>query len=197
MNVELSFISLAVLMGLLAMRVPIGLALIGVAVGGLYLLRGVNPAFSAAKVTPFEFVAHWTLSAIPMFILMGAIASNAGMIASIYAAARIWLRRLPGGLAIATSFAGAGFAAMSGSSLATTALAKLACNEAGFLAANEAVQVLGGLGFSLESTAQYCLRRTRGWMIAGGSTEILKNRVAEGVFDRRFDQRPPRTMAAE
>lgn len=78
-----------------------------------------------------------------------------------------------------------------------TALAKLACNEAGFLAANEAVQVLGGLGFSLESTAQYCLRRTRGWMIAGGSTEILKNRVAEGVFDRRFDQRPPRTMAAE
>ncbi|MAU47228.1 MAG: hypothetical protein CMP09_20925 [Yangia sp.] len=115
MNVELGFISLAVLMGLLAMRVPIGLALIGVAVGGLYLLRGVNPAFSAAKVTPLEFVAHWTLSAIPMFILMGAIASNAGMIASIYAAARIWLRRLPGGLAIATSFAGAGFAAMSGS----------------------------------------------------------------------------------
>lgn len=77
------------------------------------------------------------------------------------------------------------------------AMAKLACNEAGFFAANEAVQILGGLGFSEESTAQYCLRRTRGWMIAGGSIEILKNRIAEGIFDRRFDQRPARAMAAE
>ena len=70
-----------------------------------------------------------------------------------------------------------------------TALAKLACNDAGFFAANESLQVLGGLGFSEESTAQYCLRRTRGWMIAGGSTEILKNRIAEGIFDMRFSQR--------
>jgi len=37
--------------------------------------------------------------------------------------------------------------------------------------------------------AQYCVRRTRGWMIAGGSTEILLNRIAEAVFDRRFPQR--------
>jgi alkylation response protein AidB-like acyl-CoA dehydrogenase len=72
-----------------------------------------------------------------------------------------------------------------------TALAKLACNEAGFFAANEALQIMGGLGFSHESTVQYCLRRTRGWMIAGGSIEILKNRIAEGIFDRRFSQRPP------
>lgn len=71
-----------------------------------------------------------------------------------------------------------------------TALAKLACNEAGYFAANEALQVMGGLGFSEESTAQYCLRRTRGWMIAGGSIEILKNRIAEGVFGRSFPQRP-------
>ncbi len=78
-----------------------------------------------------------------------------------------------------------------------TAMAKLACNEAGFYAANEAVQILGGLGFSEESTAQYCLRRTRGWMIAGGSIEILKNRIAEGIFERRFDQRKSRAMAAE
>ncbi|WP_377256464.1 acyl-CoA dehydrogenase family protein [Rhizobium puerariae] len=73
-----------------------------------------------------------------------------------------------------------------------TALAKLACNEAGFFAANEAVQIMGGLGFSTESTAQYCLRRTRGWMIAGGSLEILRNRIAEGIFERRFDQRGDR-----
>lgn len=74
-----------------------------------------------------------------------------------------------------------------------TALAKLACNEAGFFAANEALQVMGAMGFSEESTVQYCLRRTRGWMIAGGSAEILKNRVAEDIFGRSFPQRPPRS----
>ncbi|MCL7466530.1 acyl-CoA dehydrogenase [Phaeovulum sp. NW3] len=78
-----------------------------------------------------------------------------------------------------------------------TAMAKLACNEAGYYAANEALQVMGGLGFSEESTVQYCLRRTRGWMIAGGSIEILKNRIAEGVFERSFAQRAPKPVAAE
>lgn len=71
-----------------------------------------------------------------------------------------------------------------------TSMAKLACNEAGFFAANESMQIMGALGFSEESLAQYCVRRTRAWMIAGGSVEILKNRVAEGVFERRFSQRP-------
>lgn len=70
-----------------------------------------------------------------------------------------------------------------------TALAKLACNQAGFEVSNEAVQIMGGLGYSQEALAEYCMRRTRGWMIAGGSTEILKNRIAEEIFDRRFDQR--------
>ncbi|SEP29381.1 hypothetical protein SAMN04487843_11080 [Methylobacterium sp. ap11] len=77
-------------------------------------------------------------------------------------------------------------------SAADTAMAKLACNQAGFEAANEAVQVMGGLGYSTEALAEYCMRRTRGWMIAGGSIEMLKNRIAEHVFDRRFDQRAPR-----
>lgn len=70
-----------------------------------------------------------------------------------------------------------------------TVMAKLACNEAGFYAANEALQVMGASGFSEDSTAQYCLRRTRGWMIAGGSVEIMKNRIAEGIFGRSFPQR--------
>jgi len=77
-----------------------------------------------------------------------------------------------------------------------TAVAKLSCNLAGFDAANEAVQVLGGLGFGEECLAEYCLRRTRGWMIAGGSVEILKNRIAETIFERRFDQRPPKAEVA-
>lgn len=71
----------------------------------------------------------------------------------------------------------------------STAMAKMVCNESGHFAANEAVQVMGATGFSQESLVEYCLRRTRGWMIAGGSIEILKNRIAENVFDRRFSQR--------
>lgn len=73
-----------------------------------------------------------------------------------------------------------------------TSVAKLACNQAGFAAANEAIQVMGGTGFSEEAIVEYCMRRCRGWMIAGGSVEMLKNRIAEEVFDRRFSQRPPR-----
>jgi len=67
-----------------------------------------------------------------------------------------------------------------------TSMAKLACNEAGFFAANESMQIMGALGFS----------RTRAWMIAGGSVEMLKNRIAEGVFERRFSQRPPKPQSS-
>ncbi|WP_225027585.1 acyl-CoA dehydrogenase family protein [Xinfangfangia pollutisoli] len=70
-----------------------------------------------------------------------------------------------------------------------TAMAKLACNTAGWEVSNEALQVMGGYGYSTESLVEYCVKRTRGWMIAGGSIEMLKNRIAEHVFDRRFDQR--------
>jgi alkylation response protein AidB-like acyl-CoA dehydrogenase len=70
-----------------------------------------------------------------------------------------------------------------------TAIAKAFCNQAGFDVASEALQVMGGLGYSQEELVEYCLRRCRGWMIAGGSIEILKNRIAEGIFARSFSQR--------
>lgn len=77
-----------------------------------------------------------------------------------------------------------------------TALAKLMCNKAGFDAANEAVQVMGGTGYCDEHLVEYCFRKTRGWMIAGGSMEMMRNRIAEGIFERRFSQRPPRPTEA-
>jgi alkylation response protein AidB-like acyl-CoA dehydrogenase len=73
-----------------------------------------------------------------------------------------------------------------------TAIAKVMCNAAGFETANDSMQILGGLGYSESSLVEYCFRRTRGWMIAGGSTEMMKNRIAEVVFGRSFPQRPPR-----
>ena len=74
-----------------------------------------------------------------------------------------------------------------------TAIAKAFCNQAGFDICNEAMQVMGGMGYTDETLVEYCFRKCRGWMIAGGSIEILKNRIAEGVFERSFSQRPPKT----
>ena len=70
-----------------------------------------------------------------------------------------------------------------------TAIAKAYCNRTGFDVANEALQVMGAMGYSQEELVEYCVRRCRGWMIAGGSIEILKNRIAEAVFGRSFPQR--------
>ena len=73
-----------------------------------------------------------------------------------------------------------------------TSIAKIACNQNGFQVAHEAMQVMGGAGYSQDCLVEYCFRRTRGWMIAGGSPEMMKNRIAEDIFERRFSQRPPR-----
>jgi alkylation response protein AidB-like acyl-CoA dehydrogenase len=71
-----------------------------------------------------------------------------------------------------------------------TAIARAFCIQAGFDVANEALEVMGRLSDNHEELVEYCLRRCRGWMIAGGSIEILKNRIAEAVFERSFSQRP-------
>ena len=75
-------------------------------------------------------------------------------------------------------------------SVEETTVAKYACNQAGFAAANEAMQVLGAAGYSQDNLVEYCFRRTRGWQIAGGSLEMMRNRLAEIIFKRRFAQRP-------
>jgi len=73
-----------------------------------------------------------------------------------------------------------------------TAIAKAYCNQAGFECCDEAMQIMGGMGYTEETLVEWCWRKCRGWMIAGGSIEILKNRIAESVFDRTFSQRPPK-----
>ena len=74
-----------------------------------------------------------------------------------------------------------------------TAVAKLVCNQVGFQVCHEAMQAMGGMGYCDETLVEYCFRKTRGWQIAGGSLEMMRNRIAEGVFQRSFSQRPPRT----
>ena len=74
-----------------------------------------------------------------------------------------------------------------------TAIAKAYCNQTGFALADGALQAMGGLGYTETTLVDYCFRRTRGWKLAGGSIEIMKNRIAEGIFERRFSQRPGST----
>ena len=129
-SLALTLASLAAILVLIGLRVPIGLALGGVAFVGFWHLRNLTVALGVIKETPFVFAASWDLSAIPMFLLMGAIANNSGISASLFRAARVWFSGLPGGLAVATNIASAGFAAACGSSIAAAAaMARLAVPE--------------------------------------------------------------------
>jgi tripartite ATP-independent transporter DctM subunit len=121
MSVEVGFWGIGVLMVLLVLRVPVALALIAVSFGGIAWLLGLRPAFGIVSNTPYSFVASWTLSAVPMFLLMGFVAYHAQLTAGLFEAAKSVLRRLPGALAISSIFACSGFAAVCGSSLATAA----------------------------------------------------------------------------
>lgn len=70
-----------------------------------------------------------------------------------------------------------------------TALAKLACNRAGFETANDALQIFGGSGYDHDEAINYLFRRTRGWLIAGGTAEQMLNRIAAESLGERLSQR--------
>jgi C4-dicarboxylate transporter, DctM subunit len=126
-SLTLSLGSLTLILVLIALRLPIGVAMGVVAVGGFWYLRNADVAMRVLGDTPFSFAASWDLSSIPMFLLMGAIAGNAGIGDGLFRAAQAWFGRLPGGLAIAANWACAGFGAASGSSVAAAAtIARLA-----------------------------------------------------------------------
>ena len=126
----IGLLGIGAILVLIVLRFPVGLALGGTALGGLFLLLGTTPTLGLVGALPYAFSARWELSAIPMFLLMGTISFYSGMTASLFQAARLWLGFLPGGLAVASNFACAGFAAASGSSLATTvAMGRIAIPE--------------------------------------------------------------------
>jgi tripartite ATP-independent transporter DctM subunit len=120
-DVQIGFIGIGLLMLLIALRVPIAVSLIGVSFGGIWILVGERAAWGVIGVVPYTLAATWQLSSIPMFLLMGFFCFHAGLTKGLFDAARMWLSRLPGGLAIATVFGAAGFAAVTGSSVACAA----------------------------------------------------------------------------
>lgn len=117
-------------LALIFLRMPVALAMLIPALLGMYSLRGFRLVESTLTTLPYNQVANWTLSVVPMFVLMGLLMWKAGLTRDLYEAGRHWLGWLPGGLAVGTNLAGAGLAAVSGSSVGTTyALARIGIPE--------------------------------------------------------------------
>jgi len=120
-RVDIGLTGIGVLLLLLLMRVPIGVALATVSFVGVTILANAKVAFGLLSNVPYEFIGDWSLSAVPMFMFMGFLASEMQLTKSLFAAMRVLLAGLPGSLAISSVSACALFAAASGSSVATSA----------------------------------------------------------------------------
>ncbi|MBL8380334.1 MAG: TRAP transporter large permease [Burkholderiales bacterium] len=106
---------------LMALRVPIGLALAAVGILGFAVSSGNLAAWKLLALSPMESAADLNFAVIPLFVVMGTLARESGISTELYRSAAAWVGRLRGGLAMATITACAGFAAICGSSVATTA----------------------------------------------------------------------------
>ena len=143
-----------VLFALLLLRVPVWIALILVGFFGNVLVNGWPAAFALAGTAPFDVASSYTLSVVPLFILMGEVASGSRLSGELFNAARVILSGFRGGLAVATLAASALFGAVSGSSLANAAtMTRMALPE------------LRKAGYD-DGLATGCIA-------AGGSTDIL------------------------
>ena len=114
-------IGIGVLIILLFLRMPVGLVMAGVGFGGFCYLTSLDGALGILRTVPFSTVASYDLCVLPLFLLMGSLAFYSGMSEGLYKSAYKWIGGIPGGLAVATVIACSGFAAVSGSTLATAA----------------------------------------------------------------------------
>ena len=129
-NVTIGAVATLIGLGLVALRVQIGVALGIVSFFGIAAILNMRAAWGIVTAVPFNFVGDWNLTAVPMFLLMGYVAFSADLTSGLFRAMRILLSRLPGGLAVASVGACAMLAAASGSSVATSsAMARIATPE--------------------------------------------------------------------
>ena len=112
---------LALLFVALAIRIPVAFALGISGTIGLVLLQGFDGAFVSVGKIPFSSTASLSLAVIPMFVMMGMFAQVAGIPEQLFKIANLGLKKLPGGLAVASVVASAGFGAVTGSSVAAAA----------------------------------------------------------------------------
>lgn len=116
---EVGLVGLAALFVLLALRMPVGMVMLLVGAAGIWALQGLSAAIATLRSQPFVVASHAEFAVIPLFVLMGNLSTVSGMSQDLYRAAYAWFGHWRGGLASATIAGCAGFAALSGSSLAT------------------------------------------------------------------------------
>ncbi len=128
---EIGLWSFPVLLALIFLRMPIGLSMLVVGIGGNWLLNGSpNMMFGQLKNLTYGIFSTHSYSIVPLFLLMGQFASVGGMSRALFKAAEAWLGHRKGGVAMAAIGACAGFGAICGSSLATAAtMAQVALPE--------------------------------------------------------------------
>lgn len=120
-HLAIGLIGVAVALSMIALRIPIAVALGSVSIVGVGMMTNAQVAWGLISVTPFDFVGQWALTAAPMFLLMGYICTTTSLTSGLFDAMRVFLSRVPGGLALASVAGCALFAAASGSSTATAA----------------------------------------------------------------------------
>ncbi|MBO9467110.1 TRAP transporter large permease [Tropicibacter sp. R15_0] len=119
---EMGYLSFPILLGMIFLRAPIGLAMMLCGMGGLYFaMGGSTMVLAKLKNETYSTFSSYSLTIIPMFLLMGQFATLSGMSSALFKAAESWLGHRRGGVAMAAVGACAGFGAICGSSLATAA----------------------------------------------------------------------------
>ncbi|MBA4222718.1 MAG: C4-dicarboxylate ABC transporter permease [Methylobacterium sp.] len=118
---SLAITGFTVMLALMALRLPIGLAMLVVGSAGYIQLNGLEPFLNYIRTTPYQIFANYTLSVIPLFVLMGAFAERSGLAGDLFKAASAFVGHRRGGLGMAMIGACTGFGAICGSSVATTA----------------------------------------------------------------------------
>jgi len=151
----IGFIGLAILFVLLLSRMPIGLVMAVVGFAGFAYIAGFSDALGVLRLAPYATFASYHMRIIPLFLLMGAFCYYSGLSKDLYDTVHAWLGHFRGGLSMATVGACAGFAAVSGSSLATAA-------------------TMGTVALPEMKRYKYDDRLATGSVAAGGTIGILK-----------------------
>ena len=121
-GVELALWSFVVLLALIFLRLPIGLAMLACGAAGAWLVYGsLTPLLNQFKQLTYSTFSSYSLSVIPLFLLMGQFATIGGLSRALFKAAEAWIGHRRGGVALAAVGACAGFGAICGSSVATAA----------------------------------------------------------------------------
>lgn len=121
-GLELGALSIAGVILLVALRIPVALSMVAVALAGMWLAKGSKFALLQLQIVPFSVVDNYAFVVVPMFILMGALISATGVVKALYDSCLLWLALVRGSLYYATVIGSTLFAAISGSTIVNSAM---------------------------------------------------------------------------